>query len=36
MQVNRLNPVHKETYLKKQKVGKMSKCTVTVTTATDQ
>ena len=36
MEVNRLNPVQKATYLKKSKVGKNEECTVTVKTATDQ
>ena len=36
MRVNRLNPVQKETLLKKMKVGRNEGCTVTVTTATDQ
>ena len=37
MGVNRLNPVQKVTYLKKnQKWEKNEECTVTVKTATDQ
>ena len=37
MKVNRLNPVQKATYLKKEsKVGKNEECTVTVKTVTDQ
>ena len=37
MRVNRLNPVQKETYLKKKrKVGTNEECTVTVKRATDQ
>ena len=37
MGVNRLNPVQKATYSKKnQKWGKNEECTVTVKTATDQ
>ena len=37
MGVNRLNPVQKATYFKKnQKFEKNELCTVTVTTATDQ
>ena len=37
MRVNRLNPVQKPTYFKKQsKVRTNEKCTVTVKTATDQ
>ena len=37
MGVNRLNPVHKATYLKKKsKEGKNEECTVTVNTSTDQ
>ena len=36
MEVNRLNPVQKTTYLKKSKVGKNEECTVTVKTDTDQ
>ena len=37
MGVNRLNPVHKATYLKEIiKSGKNEECTVTVKTATDQ
>ena len=37
MGVDRLNPVHKATYLKKnQKWEKINECTATVKTATDQ
>ena len=36
MEVNKLNPVQKATYLKKSKVGKNEESTVTVKTATDQ
>ena len=36
MRVNRLNPVQKETYFKKMKVGTNLECTVTVKTATDE
>ena len=35
MEVNRLNPVQKATYLKIIKSGKNKECTVTVKTATN-
>ena len=36
MGVNRLNPVQKATYFKKNQSGKNEECTVTVKTDTDQ
>ena len=36
MKVNRLNPVQKATYFKKNQNGKNEECTVTINTATDQ